>query len=228
MQDLNRTKPRCRRNQGLHGRRYGNDESVIPAATETRIRTRLRTSPHAVRQARGACSPSCQRVTASRRIGAPDGSARCAPFAGRVRRGAARDARRRLREQGIVPIEADCRVGVMLGQDELLVAVRRAVALERRRPCPPDPAGLGGDLYVTTRRLLHLGQRPIAYELDAIREVVVAGDQLLLVLDDGMGLAISVDDPRLLRVEIAAARAAARVESRARRWPGAVDEDETP
>ncbi len=109
----------------------------------------------------------------------------------------------------------------MLEGDELLVAVRRAVALERRRPCPPEPDGLGGDLYVTTRGSSTSAGSSIVYELDAIREAVVAGDQLLLVLEDGMGLAISVDDPRLLRVEIAPRGRRRGSKSRARRWPGA-------
>ena len=121
-------------------------------------------------------------------------------------------------------MEADCRIGAMLGLDEDLVAVRRAVAVERRRPCPDEPTGVGGDLYVTTRRLLHLGRMSLAYDLEEIREAVVAGDQLLLVLDDGMGLSIAVDDPSLLRVEIAAARRAARsrrhVVGRAQPTPG--------
>ncbi len=127
------------------------------------------------------------------------------------------EARRRLHERGIVPVEPDVRVGAMLGLDEELVAVRRGVAVERRRPRPDEPPGVDGDLYVTTRRLLHLGRMSFAYDLEEIREAVVAGDQLLLVLDDGMGLSIAVGDPSLLRVEIAAARAAARDAARSPR-----------
>ena len=75
--------------------------------------------------------------------------------------------------------------------------------------------GLPGDLYVTTRRLVHLGRSTVAYSLDEIREADVAAGQLLLVVGDNRGVAIDVGDPRLLRVEIAAARAAARAPDRA-------------
>ena len=118
------------------------------------------------------------------------------------------DARRRLRERGIVPIEPDERIGVMLEPGELVVTTRRAALLDRRQSRPIDAPGLGGDLYVTTRRLVHLGRRPVVYDLDEIDEAIVVGDRLVLVVDDGLGVAIAVDDPRVLRVEIAAARAA--------------------
>ena len=100
----------------------------------------------------------------------------------------------------------------MLCPDELVLAVRRSVALDRRQPDSAARHGLDGDLYVTTHRLLHLGQHRITYSLEEIREAVVVGDELLLMLEDGLGVAIAASDPRLLRVEIAAARAAARVD----------------
>ena len=123
-------------------------------------------------------------------------------------------ARRRLRKQGIIAIEPDCQVAGLLDDDELLVAIRHAVDLNRRQPGPLQRRGLPGDLYVTTRRLLHLGGENISYDLARIREAVIAGDELMLMLDDGQGVAISTSHPNLLRVEIAAARAAARVEHR--------------
>lgn len=116
----------------------------------------------------------------------------------------------RLREQGIVPIEPDDAVGVMLDPDERVIAVRRSVCLERRAGWRDPGAGIGGDLYVTTRRLLHLGRIPVEYQLQDIREAMVTDDALLLLVGVDRGLTIRVSDPRLLRVEIAAAREAMR------------------
>jgi hypothetical protein len=48
----------------------------------------------------------------------------------------------------------------------------------------------------------------VSFRLDAIRDVILSGDQLLVVLCDGQGVTVRVRQPRLLRVEIAAARAA--------------------
>jgi len=48
-------------------------------------------------------------------------------------------------------------------------------------------------------------------DLEHINDMAVAMERLLLIeLDDGSDLAIEVDQPRLLRVQLAAARAAAR------------------
>jgi len=96
----------------------------------------------------------------------------------------------------------------MLEPGELVVTVRHATEVDRRQPEPVRRHGLGGDLYVTTRRLIHLGRGSVVYRLDDIQEAVVVGDQLRLVVCDGTGVSITVGDPRLLRVEIAAARAA--------------------
>jgi hypothetical protein len=127
---------------------------------------------------------------------------------------AADEARRRMHAQGIVPIESDARIAVMLEPEEAVVTVRHEAALDRRQGGPVERRGLCGDLYVTTRRLVHLGRGPVAYQLADIREAVVVGDQLQLVVGDATAIAITVDDPRLLRVEIAAARVA-----RAEEWP---------
>ena len=53
----------------------------------------------------------------------------------------AEGARRELREQGIVPIEPDERIGVLLAPGEDVVAVRRSVRLERRQGCGGRPGG---------------------------------------------------------------------------------------
>lgn len=137
----------------------------------------------------------------------------------------AAEARGRLHTHGFVPIEPDPRIGVLLGRDEVLVAVRRGVSVNRRQPCPDEDRGVDGDLYVTSHRLVHLGRPAISYDLAAIREAVVVGDRLLLILDDGVGMAIVVDDPSHLRVEISAARAASRREGRpGRRAEGGLED----
>jgi len=121
------------------------------------------------------------------------------------------DARRRMREQGIVALEPDERIGVMLACGERVVAVRRAVSVERRKDHADPSQCLLGDLYVTTSRLVYLGRVPVEVALLDIREAVVAAGALRLVVGDGHGIEIRTGDPRLLRVEIAAVREAAKL-----------------
>jgi len=121
------------------------------------------------------------------------------------------DARRRLREQGIVAVEPDGRIGVMLGPGERVVAVRHGVSIERRKDTRDPAEGLLGDLYVTTSRLVHLGSVPVEIKLLDIMEAVAATGALRLVVGDGRGVEIRTSDPCLLRVEIAAVREAARM-----------------
>ena len=106
----------------------------------------------------------------------------------------------------------DDRIAPLLGADEHLLAVRRSVVLERRRPPPrpSSPDSLAGDLYVTSRRLVLLGRLTLAIDLDEIEDAVVSGERILLVMGDGRGAALDVARPRQLRVEIATARAFAR------------------
>ena len=123
---------------------------------------------------------------------------------------AALEARDRFRDGLINPIEPDARIAERLVPGEEVFAVRRSAVLERREPQPgagfPAYPGLAGDLYLTSARLVHLGRLTLEYDLDAIREVTVSAEHLLLVLCDGAGLVLDVDRPRLFRVEIAAAR----------------------
>jgi len=123
---------------------------------------------------------------------------------------AADDARRRFREQGIVPIEPAERIGAMLAPGERVVAVHRAAWLERRKGWRDPAGGLDGDLYLTTCRLVHLGRATIEYPLAEIREAMVGAGALRLVVADARGVEIGVSDPRVLRVQIAAIREATR------------------
>ncbi len=124
--------------------------------------------------------------------------------------GSVDDARRRLREQGIVAVEPDERIGVMLAPGERVVAVRHAISIERRKDVRDPELALRGDLYVTTTRLVCLGQVPVDVPLVEISEAIVAGGALRLIVGDGRGVEIRTGDPYLLRVEISAAREAAR------------------
>lgn len=123
------------------------------------------------------------------------------------------EARARYRTQAMPRLEADARIAPLLDPDEHVVAVRRLVAFDRRRPegrSSKALGGLAGDLYLTTRRLVLVGRLMLSFPLADIDQVVLSGERLLLVMHDGTGLALGVARPRLLRVEIAAARAYAR------------------
>jgi hypothetical protein len=118
-------------------------------------------------------------------------------------------ARQRLRREGIVPIEPDERIRVMLDPGEVVAAVRRSVSLERRIDRGQGDR-MAGDLYVTTQRLLYLGPDQVEYRLADIEDAVVTDRSLRLTVGDHRGVEIELLDPRVLRVEIAAVREAAR------------------
>jgi hypothetical protein len=97
--------------------------------------------------------------------------------------------------------------GIEMGAGEKIHAIRPLAMLEDRNSSTPA----GGTLYLTSERIVHVGERSREINLDAIDETAVALERLLLVdLADGSGLAIEIDQPRLLRVQLAAARANAR------------------
>ena len=76
-----------------------------------------------------------------------------------------------------------------------------------------DGAGLprGGTLYLTSERVVHTGAESTGLALAAIEEMVVALERLVLIrLRNGKDLALEVDQPRLLRVQLAAAVAGVR------------------
>ena len=123
------------------------------------------------------------------------------------------EARRQLREHGFMPIAPDDGIGGILAPDELVIAVRRSVSLERRVGRPSSHAGELGDLYVTTERLVHLGHDRIDFPLSEIRDAIAADGMLRLIVDEEPGIEIGVDDPRVLRVELAAARESVRSSS---------------
>ena len=125
---------------------------------------------------------------------------------------AADEARLRFRREGLPALPPDARIAPLLEPDERVVAVRHAALLERREPAPGTrlTPGVAGELYVTSRRLVLIGRVTLSFELETIADAVLSGERLLLVLHDGHGVALQVAGPRLLAVEIAAARGSAR------------------
>jgi hypothetical protein len=122
----------------------------------------------------------------------------------------ASDARRRYRNHGIEPIAPDVRIGPLLTPGEDVLAHHRNVGFERtQRSNEIEPfVRMRGDLYVTSARLVHVGLRVLTIELDDIDDAALVGERVLLVTRGGVGIALDSDRPRLLRVQMAAARAA--------------------
>jgi hypothetical protein len=114
--------------------------------------------------------------------------------------------------RAMTPMVPDDLIAPLLGPGEHVLAVRRSVVLDRRRPPPRSsgPASLAGDLYVTSKRLVLVGRLTLAIDLDEVEDAVVSRERILLVMGDGRGAALDVARPRQLRVEIATARAFAR------------------
>jgi hypothetical protein len=124
---------------------------------------------------------------------------------------AADEARLRYRRRSIGRIDPDGRIAPVLEPGEQIVAIRRSATVSRRQS--PELAVVSPevvDVYVTTHRLLLAGRDVLGLDLATVDEAVISHERLLLVLCDGVGLELEVDWPRLLRVEIAAARAARR------------------
>jgi hypothetical protein len=122
---------------------------------------------------------------------------------------AAFDARALYRTEGLPAIEPDAAVTHSIRPGETVVSVRTSSVVSRHlRGDGIDD--FAGRLYLTSQRLLLLGQSPLDVELDQIDELALAGERLLVTLNDGTGLSIDAVQPRLLRVQIAAALAGGR------------------
>jgi hypothetical protein len=102
-----------------------------------------------------------------------------------------------------VPVlDADERVTPHLLPGEQVHGLRRHAIL--RAPGDDRSLGYGGSLYLTSRRLMHLGQVFVTVQLTDIVETSLAGERLLLSLRGGEGLSLDIERPRLLRAEMAA------------------------
>ena len=122
---------------------------------------------------------------------------------------AALELRRRLRTEPLTTIAPDAHVGDLLDAGERVIAVREAVVVERHPASAAETPRIVR-LYVTTARLILVGDAPWSIPLDQIDELSVAGEQILITLVDGEGIRLDAGPPRLLRVQIAAARAGIR------------------
>lgn len=116
--------------------------------------------------------------------------------------------RERLAREPLPALDAQAEIVFQLEGGEQLHAERRAALVERGQNAQPS----GGTLYLTSHRLVHIGTEAVEeVRLDDITDMAVAMERLLLVeLADGSDLAIEVDQPRLLRVQVSGARAALR------------------
>lgn len=115
-------------------------------------------------------------------------------------------ARARYRTDGIIRIEPDGGMRSALGSDEHLVAIRPVASVEHSTA--GGDARLSGVLAITTHRLMLVDSKPVTLaSLDELDDVTLASDRLLVTLRTGLGFTIDAAHPRLLRVELAEARA---------------------
>jgi hypothetical protein len=115
-------------------------------------------------------------------------------------------ARARFRTDGMLSIEPDDEMRSALRSDEHVLAVRQTADVERL--IDGVRSLVSGPLAITNRRLMVLDGQPVTLAgLDELDDVTVATDQLLVMLTSGVGLRIDAAHPRLLRVELAEARA---------------------
>jgi len=126
---------------------------------------------------------------------------------------AADQARDRYRTRPMIVLEPDERIAPLLATGEQVVAVRHGAVFDRRQSVPGSrvPIGVAGDLYVTSRRIVLVGRVILSLGLEEIEEVGLSGERLLLILRTGSSVTVEIGQPSLLRVEIGAARASARV-----------------
>lgn len=116
---------------------------------------------------------------------------------------AAHEARERYREAPMEAIEADEQIGPHLRPGERVHSSRSSAIL--KAPGDDRALGYGGTLYLTSHRLVHLGQVTVNVQLTDILETSLAGERLLITLRHGEGISLDLDRPRLFRAEIAAA-----------------------
>ncbi len=124
---------------------------------------------------------------------------------------AAEVAALRYRAEDLPSLEAVAGFEDLRWPEERLHAVYPGATLE---VSPPDGTALllFGDLYLTSSRLLHAGGQLFEMVLGAIDQTAMALERLVVVcLRDGSQVAVLVDDPRVLREQIAAAQAATKV-----------------
>lgn len=118
---------------------------------------------------------------------------------------AAASARAHYETEGLPTLEVEDDLAQELRGDEVLHAGRSNAMLNRLDGAGTLP-GYAGTLYLTSRRLIHIGQVTFTVPLTQIEEVSIVGERLLLTLSSGEGVSLDVAEPRLLRVMIGVAR----------------------
>jgi hypothetical protein len=116
---------------------------------------------------------------------------------------AAAIAREEYRGDGLTELVVDG--APALQPNERIHAVRRNALVERSTTTDTPTAPTAGSLWLTSERIMHDAPSEIAVELDDIDEMAISMGRLLLIrLHDGSNWAIEAEQPRLLRVQIAA------------------------
>lgn len=118
---------------------------------------------------------------------------------------AAAEARLRIEAEGLPILAADDAIAGELRGDESLHA-RRSPAMLNRLDGAGTLPGYAGTLYLTSRRLIHIGHVTFSVSLGQIEELSVVGERLLLTLSSGEGVSLDLTEPRLLRVMIGMSR----------------------
>ena len=124
---------------------------------------------------------------------------------------AADEARLAYQAGGLPAIEPDAGAGALLRPGESLHAIHASALLEVPGLGDSGVQPRGGTLYLTSERLIHTATESTELPLSEIEEMAVALERLVLIRRrNGADLALEVDQPRLLRVRLAAAIAAQR------------------
>ena len=122
---------------------------------------------------------------------------------------AALELRGRLRTEPLTTIAPDAHVSELLDTGERVIALRDAVVVKHHPAAAAGPPRVVR-LYVTTARLILVDETPWTIPLDQIDELSLSGEQILITLVNGEGICLDAGPPRLLRVQIAAARTGIR------------------
>ena len=107
-------------------------------------------------------------------------------------------------------LETDPTLASYLADGETVAARRQEAALGRIDQATGAVAQATGTLYLTNRRLLHIGDEVFSVPLGDLLELAMTEDRILVTLAGGGGVTLDVTDPREFRALIAAAKNAAR------------------
>jgi hypothetical protein len=121
---------------------------------------------------------------------------------------AARHAREQYRSAGIPLMATDAEAAPHLADDERVLGMRAQADLGRLDEATRATVRHSGRLYVTDRRLLHLGEEVVSVSLADIVELAMSDERILVTLAESRGVTLDISDPRRFRVLVAAAKSA--------------------